>query len=232
MDSGRFTRSAPELHADQMMVTLAVDTPTAEFGSIALADENGVREEVLVHAPQGFSQVIFGEIEALLERQRVLVSGIELFAGASGPGSFTGVRVGLSAIKGLAEVFGKRVVAVSNLEALAGFGEGDLRATIITARRGEVYAAVYDGAGNQIVPEAVLPFEKFLEILGGRQVEWISQGFGSLAGYGGVTVPLAIAGAVARIAIRKAKQGLARDPAAIEANYVRRSDAELLWREM
>ena len=65
---------------------LAADT-TAEFGSIALADENGVREEVLVHAPQGFSQVIFGEIEALLERQRVLVSGIELFAGAFGPGS-------------------------------------------------------------------------------------------------------------------------------------------------
>jgi tRNA threonylcarbamoyladenosine biosynthesis protein TsaB len=213
-----------------MMVTLAVDT-TAEFGSIALADENGVREEVLVHAPQGFSQVIFGEIEALLERQRVLASGIELFAGASGPGSFTGVRVGLSAIKGLAEVFGKRVVAVSNLEALAEFGEGNVRATVIDARRGEIYAAVYDGAGNQIVPEAVLPFEKFLEILAGRRVEWISQGFEPWAGYTGITAPQAVAGAIARIAIRKAKQGLAQDPAAIEANYVRRSDAELLWKE-
>lgn len=213
-----------------MMVTLAVDT-TAEFGSIALADENGVREEVLVHAPQGFSQVIFGEIEALLVRQGVRLAEIELFAGASGPGSFTGVRVGLSAIKGLAEVLGKRVVAVSNLEALAEFGETDVRATIIDARRGEVYAAVYDGAGNQIVPEAVLPFEKFVEMLGGRQVEWISQGFEPLTGYGGIRAPLAIAGAIARIAIRKAKQGLARDPAAIEANYVRRSDAELLWKE-
>lgn len=213
-----------------MMVTLAVDT-TAEFGSIALADENGVREEVLVHAPQGFSQVIFGEIEALLVRQGVRLPEIDLFAGASGPGSFTGVRVGLSAIKGLAEVLGKRVVAVSNLEALAEFGETDVRATIIDARCGEVYAAVYDGAGNQIVPEAVLPFEKFVEILGGRQVEWISQGFEQLTGYGGIRAPLAIAGAIARIAIRKAKQGLARDPAAIEANYVRRSDAELLWKE-
>jgi len=214
-----------------MMVTLAVDT-TAEFGSIALADENGVREEVLIHAPQGFSQVIFAEIEALLERQRVRISDIELFAGASGPGSFTGVRVGLSAIKGLAEVLGKRVVAVSNLEALAEFGESDARASIIDARRGEVYAAVYDGAGNQIVPEAVLSFEKFLDILAGRRVEWISQGFEPLAGCGGITAPRAIAGAIARIAIRKAKQGLARDPAAIEANYVRRSDAELLWKEI
>jgi tRNA threonylcarbamoyladenosine biosynthesis protein TsaB len=212
-----------------MMVTLAIDT-TAEFGSIALADENGVREEVLVHAPQGFSQVLFGEIEALLERQRIRLPEIELFAGASGPGSFTGVRVGLAAIKGLAEVLARQVVAVSNLEALAEFGEGDLRATIIDARRGEVYAALYDAAGNQIIPEAVLPFEKFQELLAGRKVEWLSQGFEPMPGTHVITAPRAIASAIAQIAIRKAKQGLAQDPAAIEANYVRRSDAELLWK--
>src|SRR5438477_2927874 len=99
------------------MLTLAVDT-TADFGSIALADENAVREEVLLHAPGGFSHVLFAAIEALLARQKVRLAEIHLFAGASGPGSFTGVRVGLSAIKGLAEVSGKRVVAVSSLEAL------------------------------------------------------------------------------------------------------------------
>src|SRR6202012_3903275 len=146
------------------MLTLAVDT-TAESGSIALADENGVRDEVLIHAPQGFSRVLFGEIEALLARQRVGLRDIELFAAASGPGSFTGVRVGLSAVKGLAEVLGKPVVAVSNLEAIAEFGNSNTRAVIIDAHRGEVYAAVYDGAGNQIVPEAVLPLEKFEEKL-------------------------------------------------------------------
>jgi tRNA threonylcarbamoyladenosine biosynthesis protein TsaB len=204
-----------------MTLTLAVDT-TAEFGSIALADENGVREEVAVHAPQGFSQVLFGEIEALIERHGVALREIDLFAGASGPGSFTGVRVGLAAIKGLAEVLGKRVVAVSNLDALAEFGKSNARAVVIDARRGEVYAALYDGAGNQLIPEAVLPLEKFKEVVAGRQVEgdieWIS-------------TPYPLAGAVARIAIRKAGQGLAQDPAAIEANYVRRSDAELLWKE-
>jgi tRNA threonylcarbamoyladenosine biosynthesis protein TsaB len=203
-----------------MTLTLAVDT-TAEFGSIALVDEDdatGVREEVRVHAPQGFSQVLFGEIEALLKRQGVHLNQIDLFAGASGPGSFTGVRVGLAAIKGLAEVLGKPVVAVSNLEALAEFGNSNARATIIDARRGEVYAALYDGAGNQIIPEEVLPMEKFKEALVGRDVEWL-------------TGQMPLAGAIARIAIRKAKHGLARDPAAIEANYVRRSDAELLWKE-
>jgi tRNA threonylcarbamoyladenosine biosynthesis protein TsaB len=200
-----------------MTLTLAVDI-TAELGSIALADEHGVREEVVVHAPQGFSQVLFGEIEALLRRQAVALPDIELFAGAAGPGSFTGVRVGLAAIKGLAEVLGKRIVAVSNLEALAEFGKSDARATVIDARRGEVYAALYDGAGNQLIPETVLPLEKFKEMVTDRNVEWIS-------------TPLPLAGAVARIAIRKATQGLAQDPAAIEANYVRRSDAELLWKE-
>jgi tRNA threonylcarbamoyladenosine biosynthesis protein TsaB len=212
-----------------MILTLAVDT-TAEFGSIALADEDdgtGLREEVRVHAPQGFSQVLFGEIEGLLKRQSVRLADIDLFAGASGPGSFTGVRVGLAAIKGLAEVLGKPAVAVSNLEALAEFGKSDARATIVDAHRGEVYAALYDGAGNQIIPEAVLPMEKFKEIVAGRGVEWSKVEWISQPPSG----QMPLAGAIARLAIRKAKYGLAGDPAAIEANYVRRSDAELLWKE-
>jgi tRNA threonylcarbamoyladenosine biosynthesis protein TsaB len=220
-----------------MMLTLSVDT-TADFGSIALADQNGVREEVLLHAPEGFSQVLFGAIEALLARQRIRLSEIELFAGAAGPGSFTGVRVGLSAIKGLAEVCGKRVVPVSNLEALAEFGESDARVTVIDARRGEVYAALYDGAGQQLIFEAVLTFQKFLTLLPPRKLEWISQDFApflpALAGtrfeHDRVTqAPRAVAGAIARLAIRRAVAGLSQDPASIEANYVRRSDAELLY---
>ncbi|HVV44649.1 MAG TPA: tRNA (adenosine(37)-N6)-threonylcarbamoyltransferase complex dimerization subunit type 1 TsaB, partial [Bryobacteraceae bacterium] len=90
------------------MLTLAIDT-TADSGGIALADETGVREEALLDAPRGFSRVLFAEIEALLARAGARLAGIELFAGASGPGSFTGVRVGLSAVKGLAEVLGRRV---------------------------------------------------------------------------------------------------------------------------
>jgi tRNA threonylcarbamoyladenosine biosynthesis protein TsaB len=219
------------------MLSLAVDT-TADFGSIALVDESGVREEVLLHAPEGFSQVLFGAMEALLGRQRIRLAEIELFAGAAGPGSFTGVRVGLSAMKGLAEVCGKRVVAVSNLEALAEFGKSDARAAVIDARRGEVYAALYNNAGNQIIPEMVVPFQKFLILLPEREIEWISQDFApflpALAGTRFehdplVLAPRAMAGAIARLAIRRAGEGLSQDPAAIEANYVRRSDAEILY---
>jgi tRNA threonylcarbamoyladenosine biosynthesis protein TsaB len=216
------------------MLTLAVDT-TAEYGSIAIADETGVREEVLLHAPQGFSHVLFGEIEPLLKRQALRLSDIDLFAGASGPGSFTGVRVGLSAIKGLAEVLAKKVVAVSNLEAVAEYGTSDARAVVIDARRGEVYAAVYDTAGNQLVQEVVAPFSRFVAMLPETAVEWVSPDDEVLmrllaeSGLGPCPItkaPRAVAGAIAQIAmVRKTPL----DPAVIEANYVRRSDAELLY---
>lgn len=215
-------------------MTLAVDT-TADSGSIALADEKGVRDEIELDAPRGFSLVLFAGIEALLKRQGVRLGDVDLFAAASGPGSFTGVRVGLAAIKGLAVVEGKQAVGVSNLEALAEFGQSAARATVIDARRGEVYAALYNGAGNQIVPEMVGPFDRFLALLPAREIEWIATSFDALAGLpAGVrtlVAPRAIAGAIARIAIRRAAAGSALDPAAIDANYVRRSDAELFWKE-
>ncbi len=211
-----------------LRIALAADT-TAEHGSIALADESGVREEVAIHAPQGFSQVLFQEIEALLKRQSVALNQIDIFAGASGPGSFTGVRIGLTAIKGLAEVLGKKVTAVSNLAALAALGSSSVRAVIIDARRGEIYGAVYDANGKEIVPEQVLPLKTFLTRLPASPMEWISEGLGMYAPPGGTIIeaPREIAGAIARIALHSEP----KDPAAIEANYVRRSDAEIFWKE-
>jgi len=97
-------------------VILSIDI-TSEFGSIALTEANVVMEEIALHAPEGFGHVLFGHIEELLERNGTTVHQMECFAAASGPGSFTGVRVGLAAAKGLAEATGKRMVAVSNLRA-------------------------------------------------------------------------------------------------------------------
>ena len=220
------------------MLTLAVDT-TAEFGSIALADDQGIREELLLHEPKGFSGVLFGELEALLARQKIRLDAIDLFAGASGPGSFTGVRVGLAAIKGLAEVLGKPAVAVSNLEALSTFGNAGLRATVIDARRGEVYGALFDASGEQIIPEMVVRFQRFLELLEGREFEWIAADFDSFRAaltatpfehHSITAAPRAVAGRIAGIALDRITRGALCDAAAIEANYVRRSDAELLWR--
>jgi len=218
---------------------LAVDT-THEFGSLALLEGTEVVEEVLLHAPEGFGQVLFGRLAELLDRRGRAIQEIDCFAAASGPGSFTGVRIGLACVKGLAEATGKLVAAVSNLEALATFGTGSLRAVVMDARRGEVYGAVYNQRGEAILPETVMPFTAWLRSLPEGEIEFVSTDFSpfaaALAGTrferaGIATAPRALASAVGRIACLRLRAGRAADPAAIDANYVRRSDAELFWKE-
>jgi len=218
---------------------LAVDT-THEFGSLALLDGTEVVEEVLLHSPEGFGQVLFGRLAELLDRCGRKIQEMDGFAAASGPGSFTGVRIGLACVKGLAEAAGKPVAAVSNLEALATFGTGQLRAVVMDARRGEVYGAVYNQRGEAILPETVMPFTAWLLSLPEGEIEFVSSDFSpfaaALAGTrferaGIATAPRALAAAVGRIACLRLRAGRAADPAAIDANYVRRSDAELFWKE-
>jgi tRNA threonylcarbamoyladenosine biosynthesis protein TsaB len=218
---------------------LAIDT-THEFGSLALLDGAEVIEEVLLHAPEGFGQVVFQRIAELLERHGCQVHQVDCFAAASGPGSFTGVRIGLACVKGLAEATGKPVAAVSNLQALAAFGTAPLRAVVVDARRGEVYGAVYNAQGEVVAPEAVMPLPAWLHSLPAGEMEFISTDFSpfrpALAGtlfekIPVTTAPRALAAAVGGIAFARLCAGQAVDPAAIDANYVRRSDAELFWRE-
>jgi tRNA threonylcarbamoyladenosine biosynthesis protein TsaB len=209
---------------------LAIDT-TAEFGSIALAGE-----EMLLHAPDGFGGVIFERIKQLLQRTGLRLEDVDAFAAASGPGSFTGVRIGLAAVKGLAEAMGKPAVGISNLEVLARFGSTSRRVPVIDARRGEVYAALYDGSGHAVLEERVCPFPVLLEQLPPEPVEFISQSFAPFAAaIAGtrfaecpvVEAPRAIA---AMLSVIAAERTASEDPAGVDANYVRRSDAELLFK--
>jgi tRNA threonylcarbamoyladenosine biosynthesis protein TsaB len=215
---------------------LALDT-THEFGSLCLCRGGELMEEVLLHAPTGFAHVLYRALGELLERYGVKAKDVDCFAAASGPGSFTGVRVGLACIKGLAEAAGKPAVAVSNLQALAAFGGAPLRAAVLDARRGEVYGAAYDAQGALAIPESAGPLEALLERLPDRQLDFVT-GDVDLALAGTrfekarvVRAPRAIAAAVARLALESYCRGQAADPAALDANYVRRSDAELFWRE-
>ena len=213
---------------------LSIDT-TSEFGSIALTEER-VIEELPIHSIEGFGHVLYGYLEQLLTRQGVNVDDVECFAAASGPGSFTGVRVGLTAVKGLAEATGKKVVAVSNLRAIAWFGSASLRATVLDARRGEVYGAVYNDRLETVMPEAVLKYEVWRKTLPPHEFELISPDFSSFQGHidstiPTVTAPRALAGVIGRIAGSEFRGGRACDPAEIDANYVRRSDAELFWKD-
>jgi len=214
---------------------LAIDT-THECGSLALARGAEILEEFALRAPDGFAHVIYAHLAALLQRHNISPYDLDCFASASGPGSFTGVRVGLACVKGLAEACNKPAVAVSNLQALAAFGSAPLRAPVLDARRGDVYGGVYDSAGAAAAPEMVAKLPAWLETLP-RDVEFVSQDFQpELAGtrFEGahtVTAPHALAGAIARIACARLLRGDAWDAAALDANYVRRSDAELFWKE-
>jgi tRNA threonylcarbamoyl adenosine modification protein YeaZ len=212
-------------------VILSIDT-TSEFGSIALTGRDRVIEEVLLHSPDGFGHILFPQIEKLLARHGLSANQMDCFAAASGPGSFTGVRIGLAAAKGLGEAVSKPVVAVSNLRALAFFGTAQLRATVLDARRGEIYGAMYNAALEAVVEEAVMKFPAWLKTLPAAGFEFVSTDFTPFRSFADadvpvVTAPRALAAAIGRMAWAEFEAGRASDPAAIDANYIRRSDAEL-----
>jgi tRNA threonylcarbamoyladenosine biosynthesis protein TsaB len=218
---------------------LALDT-TSEFGSLALRANGETVAELALHSPDGFAHVIFQAIQQLLGDAGFSLDQIDCFAAASGPGSFTGVRVGLSAIKGLAEAIGKPAVGVSNLRAMSSFGNLAHRAVVLDARRGEVFTAIYNAQLEIVVPEAVLKFSTWLETLSLPLYEfiWISGApFRSalegtrFAEMPFIEVPHNLASAAAGCAEIDGLSGNWLDPAALDANYVRRSDAELFWKE-
>lgn len=214
---------------------LSIDT-THEFGSLALLQGEELQDEVLLHSPDGFGHILYEHLGRLLDRNRRRVQDVDCFAVACGPGSFTGVRIGLAAVKGLAEATGKPAVAVSNLAALALFGTLPLRATLLDARRGEVYAALYDAEGRIVLPEAVLKFRNWLETLPPGDIEFLSTDLSPFLPVlpqdaRATVVPRALAGAIGKIACCRYRRGGAQDPAALDANYLRRADAELFWKD-
>jgi tRNA threonylcarbamoyladenosine biosynthesis protein TsaB len=195
---------------------LSLDT-TTDLGSIAITVGDRVVEEVVLDASDGFAHVLFGAIKNLLRRNHLNLSDIECFASASGPGTFTGVRVGLAAVKGLAEAMSRQVVGVSNLKAMAAFGTRELRAPWLDARRGDIYGAVYNAALELVRDEVVMKHDAWLASLP-PDVELLA-----------TARPLA--SVIGKIAAREFAAGRALDPAAVDANYVRRCDAEMLWKD-
>lgn len=213
-------------------LVLAIDT-TGTSGSLALAEEGVVLEEVRMESPDGFGHVLFAEIEKFLGGRGVVLGDIALFAAAAGPGSFTGVRVGLAAAKGLAAALGRPAAGVSNLQALALLGTGERRAAVLDARRGDIFGGVFDAVANPLSEERVAVFPEWLAGLEGDGYSFVFQKMAPLlpalensrfTGAPRMEAGPALAGAVARLAWQQAK-----DPAALDANYVRKSDAELFW---
>lgn len=127
------------------MRVLAVDTTTPR-GSLAVVGPEGLLAEVRVTTAQGHSRWLLPAVDAVLRGLAVLPQDLDAFAVTTGPGSFTGQRVGLSSVQGLALASGKPCVPVSALDVLLSSLDGaPIVVALMDAFRGEVYSAVSEG---------------------------------------------------------------------------------------
>jgi tRNA threonylcarbamoyladenosine biosynthesis protein TsaB len=214
------------------MLLLAADT-SGKHGTIALAHcgpgEGCAVIEVVPLEGGTFSAQLVPQIAALLTKHGFNKTDIGGFAVVSGPGSFTGVRVGLAAIKALAEVLQKPIAAVSLLEAVvvASGSQGRVIA-VMDAGRGEVYAGEYDVHGDdaRLLQERLLTRTKLLEEAMGATVVTADHNVGEAARQAGLPVSeieLPRSDVIAQLGWEKIQAGKIVSPEALEANYLRSS---------
>ena len=215
------------------MLILAIDTSWKQ-GSVALARGDGREFDLIEMAPVAggtFSAQLIPEISALLSRHKVDREEIDGFGAASGPGSFTGLRVGLAAIKALAEVLKKPVAAVSVLEALAAaVGVSGKVIAALDAGRAEAYVGEYElGDGHTTkVNESLVGQDELPALVAGQgevTVVTPDEAIAKLLDARRVARPQS--DAIARLALRKILAGETVAPEELDANYLRRSDAEI-----
>jgi tRNA threonylcarbamoyladenosine biosynthesis protein TsaB len=228
------------------MRVLALDT-TTRAGSVAVVDGERVLVDERGDAVRSHAERLPGDLLAALERAGMTLADVDLFAVASGPGSFTGLRIGIATMQGLAFVRQKRVVPVSVLFALAIGGAAALDEHMVVgawmdAHRGEVFSALYRvTAAPLFAPERLIELEppavgdpgavwtrwrRFAEpsaIVGDGAVQ-----YASAIGEGArVIEPPTLAGIIGRVAAVRAARGDSVTPAGVQPLYVRRPDAEI-----
>jgi len=214
------------------MKVLAVDT-TSERESVALADDGVVRAETRVRA-SGHSRQILSAIEFVLRAAGVAAGEIEGYAVTMGPGSFTGVRVGLSTVQGLALASGKPCLGVSTLDVLAATIAGEaptLVAMVDASRAGQVFASVYDAEAR---PRGDPQSELAATVVGHIPGELALVGDGAeryraeiLARRPDARLPprdLYLAAALARLAAPRLAAGEGTAPGALRPLYLRAAD--------
>ena len=222
------------------MKILAVDTST-NYLNVAVVEDEYTRIEISLNAGQTHSKHLMPMIDSALSLTGLDLSMIDGFAVTVGPGSFTGLRIGLSVVKGLASALGKAVAGVSSLEAVAypWLGLPFLICALLDARKKEVYSSLYRSDGNRllkIAEETVLSIE---EAIGKINEKCLFVGSGALLHrrviidrIGDLAVfPLPDAHAVrassvARLGLGCFLEQKERSPSEILPLYLRPSDAE------
>jgi tRNA threonylcarbamoyladenosine biosynthesis protein TsaB len=216
---------------------LALDTSTPG-GSCAVTRDGAVVRESAGRRECPHDARLPGDLIALLEDARIALSDIDLYAVATGPGSFTGLRIGIATMQGLAFAAGKPLIGVSGFDALAQIASRIAAhgvATWVDAWRGDVFAARYQH-DVQIEPPTVEKPAVLLASIAEPTVfigdavpvyaDLIRRTLGDRAVLSDPPVP-ALAATIARIATRAARAGSRPAPDDIRPLYIRRPDAEL-----
>jgi tRNA threonylcarbamoyladenosine biosynthesis protein TsaB len=237
------------------VLTLSLDTSSL-VGSLAVLRDHTLLGVISTASDENYSSRMFRHLDFLLRDLSLQLADFDLFSVAAGPGSFTGLRVGLTAAKAWSEVYHKPVVGVSALEAVAAqsFPHDPARPEfiipILDARRSQLYCAFYLRAGSQLKldgAELVLsPDELIAEIykrcanskavIAAPDPQLISAALSRFENSNKSSIPESVAlqnisGVLApwigKLALASVQRGEFSNAMTLDANYVRRSDAEL-----
>jgi len=223
------------------MNILALDT-SGVTASVAILQDETVLAEIFLNLGCNHSEILLPSIERLLTATGLELKKLDVFACTIGPGSFTGIRIGVSTVKGLALAVDRPVVGLSALEVLAVSATGFQRkiCSMIDARREQVYAGLYADNGayslTNIIPEQLVGADEFLGMIEG---DVLFVGTGAVK-YGDVIrrrlmgrgffvadhLHQVHAAAVGALAVRRAHAGGMTDAVKVVPLYLRRSEAE------
>jgi tRNA threonylcarbamoyladenosine biosynthesis protein TsaB len=228
------------------MKVLALDT-TTRAGSVALVEDDRVIDERAGDQAHTHAERLPGEILAIAAANQTPLDSVDLFAVASGPGSFTGLRIGIATVQGFAFVQGRGMVGVSALDALAhcasvGLSAGAHVAAWMDAYRRDVFAALYrvtdapafdpDRLVELDPPSVDSPAATWVRWSNEFDVPSVIIGDGAVL-YGAMVTPSRVmrppllAGAIGRLAVSYMRRGGVVHPSAVHPLYVRRPDAEI-----
>ncbi len=225
------------------MLILAIET-TAVTASAALVDENGIIANFNVNNKLTHSQKLLPMIDAVLVQSGYSIEDVELFCVSAGPGSFTGVRIGIATIKGLAFAHNIPCVTVSSLEALAYLNKnlGFVMCPVMDARRNEYYNALFDADMNRIAPDRAISAQELEEelkaysgvILNGdgalKYYNWLENRLPNVRLAGEATL-LQNACAVGMCGYEKYKKGEIISSSELSPVYLRKPQAEREYKE-
>lgn len=229
------------------MNILAVDT-SANVASVALLCSGKLMGEGMLNNKKTHSEKLMPMIDTILKDSDTDITDIDLFAVANGPGSFTGLRIGVSTVKGLAHAVNKPIVGISTLEGLAFnlFDTGGLISPIMDARRSQVYNAAYrweNGVFKEVIPPRAIALEDCInDFKNEKKVYFLGDGaavhkdkiYGQM-GERAVFVPANSinqrASSLAVLAEKKAMEGKTDDYISLMPFYLRKPQAEREYEE-